>query len=353
MLKFSGDGELNVPELYGRDVLALGHRRRNHYLKAAHQYWRLTGFPHIRLVKQDKHTQFRSVANAKLVQPEDGHALCASTVGLSLANSYHPQMWTARSHGHHRCPMEYFEDDLHLHQMLARAPQFWPNKRCWSSQAVRNLVGIYAGGRVANFRPVAAKSLINHFSRDGDVVLDFSAGYGGRLLACLTLDRVYIGIDPARGQIMGLERMQRDFRKLSRSQIEIMRGCAEDILPGIERAAVDLVFSSPPFFNLEIYSNEKTQSSWRYRTYEQWRSHFLEAVIVQSCRLLRRRGYFAINVSSRNRSSHFLQADTLEIASRFFAHHSTIYMKMPARPLQRASDESRYRLEPIYVFQKR
>lgn len=340
-----------IVSLFGRDILGFGSRRRMRYLHAAHEYWRVTGFPHIRLAKTERHACFRSLSNVPLVHLADGESLGASAVGLRLANSYHPQMWFARSHGHRRCPHDYFQDDDHLRNMLERAPRFWPNGRCWSPQAVRNLVRVYAGGRVANFRPVVARSIINHFSRAGDVVLDFSAGYGGRLLACLTLDRVYVGIDPARRQVFGLERMSRDFQSDSLTQTEIIRGCAEDILPSMERGTVDLVFSSPPYFNLEIYSNERTQSSYRYRTYDEWRSCFLEVIITQARRVLRQRGFFVINVSARNR--HSLQGDTLEFASRLFSHHSTIYMKMPARPLQRARNGSKYRSEPIYVFQKR
>jgi len=226
-----------------------------------------------------------------------------------------------------------------------------PKKRCWSPQAIRNLVRIYAGGRVSNFRPVVARNIINRFSQDEDIVLDFSAGYGGRLLGCLTLDRLYIGIDPARKQVSGLKRMYKDLHKYSSSKAEIMMGCAEDILPSMDRDSVDIIFSSPPFFNLEIYSDEPTQSSNRYKEYEAWRSCFLEVVIAQARRVLRRKGFFAINVPTRCRYP--IESDTLGFASDLFSYHCTINMKMNARPLQRAQNGCAYRTEPIYVFQKR
>ena len=173
--------------------------------------------------------------------------------------------------------------------MLVRAPRFWPNARCWSAQAVRNLARIYCGGRVANYRPFVARNIINHFSRRGDVVLDFSAGYGGRLLGCLSLDeRTYIGIDPARKQVIGLRGMNDDLKTRSAVKVDIVEGCAEDVVSGMSSNSVDLIFSSPPFFNLEIYSDEPTQSSNRYPTYQEWRMCFLDAVITQSRRVLRR-----------------------------------------------------------------
>jgi DNA modification methylase len=346
----SDDGGAIV-SLFGRDILRLGPRRRTQRVRNALDFWRATGFPYERLSRDEAQSHFYTVANAPLLNLDNGHTVGASSVGLRLANRYHPQIWHARSHGHRRCPHDYFEDNDHLRTMLERAPRFWPNNRCWSAQAVRNLARIYSGGRVANFRPVVARNIINHFSRSADVVLDFSAGYGGRLLASLTLDRLYIGIDPARKQISGLERMCEDFREHSPARAEIVKGCAEDILPGMERSSVDLVFSSPPFFNLEVYSDEPTQSSNRYKTYDRWRAGFLQVVIAQSRRLLRRNGFLAIHVSSGGKVP--LEMDTLGIASKLFTYYRAINVAMPARPLQRAQNGGACRTEPIHVFRKR
>jgi DNA modification methylase len=341
----------SVTSLFGRELLALGNRARERYLRKALEYWRTTGFPYERLSQEEVISHFRAVSNAPLQDLPAGHPLGSSSLGLRLANSYHPQMWHARSHGHRRSPYEYYQDDKHLRAMLERAPRFWPDARCWSPQAVRNLVRIYASGRVANFRPVVARNVISGFSRNGDVIIDFSAGYGGRLLACLTLDRIYLGIDPAKKQVSGLNRMCKDLRNHSPSTVEILEGCAEDILPGVHRSSADLVFSSPPFFNLEIYSNEPTQSSHRYRKYDEWRACFLKVVLAQSRRVLRRKGFLAINVSSRARYP--LLTDTLEFASKLLTYYCTVEIAMPARPLQRAENGGAYRAEPIYIFQKR
>ena len=119
----------------------------------------------------------------------------------------------------------------------------------------------------------------------------------------------------------------------------------------MDRNSLDIIFSSPPFFNLEIYSDEPTQSSNRYKEYEVWRSCFLKVVIAQARRILRRKGLFIINVPTR--SKYPIEGDTLGFASDLFSYHCKINMKMNARPLQRAQNGYAYRIEPIYVFQKR
>jgi DNA modification methylase len=346
----TSDGS-EIVSLFGREILRLGSKRRKHYLKRALEYWRASGFPYVRLSPSQVDSQYRALANTRLEASQDGHLLGSSCVGLRLANSYHPQMWHARSHGHKRSPFDYFQDDYHLRNMLERAPRFWPNKRCWSPQAVRNLARIYSGGRVANFRPVVARSVVHRFSGIGDLVLDFSAGYGGRLLACLTLGRAYMGIDPAAKQVFGLKRMYDDLRVYSSARVEIVRGCAEEALADVRRQSADLVFSSPPFFKLEVYSDEPSQSAHRYATYDAWRSLFLQVVVAQSHRVLRRKGFFAINVSNHRTAP--LESDTLRLASKLFRHSSTISVEMRARPLERSQNGRAFRTEPIHVFQKR
>jgi tRNA1(Val) A37 N6-methylase TrmN6 len=102
-------------------------------------------------------------------------------------------------------------------------------------------------------------------------VPNFSAGFGGRLLGCLTLKRQYVGIEPATAQMQGLRKMAKTLRDLTSTSVNLIEGCAEDVMPRLERRSVDLIFSSPPYFNLERYSSQPTQSYQRYPTYDSWK----------------------------------------------------------------------------------
>lgn len=338
-------------QLFGREVLVLPREEQLRRVQTAFRYWRRTGFPYATLEQQDIELELIRLNRSPLPPRGELQRIGSSTVGLRLANHYHPQMWHARSHRHSRSPYQYFHNDDALCRMLERAPRFWPNRRCWSAQAVRNLVRIYAGGRVANFRPVVARQIVSAFSREGDTVLDFSSGYGGRFLACASLRRPYIGIDPAVKQVEGAKAMRRDLRRFIAVDAQFVCGCAEDVLPERETRSVDLIFSSPPFFNIEIYSDEPTQSSHRYSTYSLWRTAFLHAVIEESWRVLRRGGVFAVHTPPEH--VHSPGADAMDFASRYFAFHRRVEVEMPARPLQRAGNGQASRVEPIIVFRKR
>ena len=45
---------------------------------------------------------------------------------------------------------------------------------------------------------------------------------------------------------------------------------------------VDLILTSPPYFNLEIYHEGKQQSENNHNTYEEWRDKWLADVIQKS-----------------------------------------------------------------------
>ena len=109
----------------------------------------------------------------------------ASTVGLRLANAYHPQMWEIPRHG--RSAVDCFLDDRRLRRTLEKAARFYPNRalleRAMSPQCLAipaSIAGfkLSAGGR--------AVALYQRFSPEGGRLLDFSAGFGGRLLGQLT-----------------------------------------------------------------------------------------------------------------------------------------------------------------------
>jgi hypothetical protein len=346
-----GSEEHPVLNMFGRDFARLSPRQKDCWLDAGLRYWRLRGFPYPRLSSREIALEFghlQNVCSAKVIRRS--YAV-HSTVGLRLANSFHPQMWQIREHG--RSPVDRFREDDTLRAALSKAARFWPNRRCWNAQCVRSVFRLLHRSRVANFRPTVARALIEKYSHQGDSVLDFSAGYGGRLLGALTLGRRYVGIDPSVGQIRGCRRMLRALRSLAVGEGELYLGCAEDILPLQPARSVDLILTSPPYYDTERYSNEPTQSYLRYTSYQEWRDQFLVTVLEQSHRTLRKKGHLVINVANAGRYP--VADDTAKLGSRIFGSApNLIKMLMPRLPAFRASSQNEpFKWEPILVFQKK
>ncbi|MES1240669.1 MAG: class I SAM-dependent methyltransferase [Acidobacteriota bacterium] len=339
-------GILNI---FGRDFQSMPLAQQELWLGRAFDYWRSHGFPYPTLSFEEIEREFRLLQR---VVPEDiiqNDEARSSMLGLRMANYFHPQMWAVQEHG--RSAVRCFEDDTILRRALTKAARFWPNRRCWNAQCVRSVLRIFHRARVSNFRPTVAGAIINYFSLEGATVLDFCAGYGGRLLGSLSLkNRHYIGIDPAEEQVQGLREMLRTLSSLSEGSAEIHQMCAEDLLRELPGCSVEFVFSSPPYFDRERYSIDQAQSFRRYPRYSEWKEKFLKVIINESFRVLKRGGYLAINVADVG--AYAVATDTRDLAKEVFEIRRTIRMLTNAMPSQRAKNRI-YKWEPILIFQKR
>ena len=108
-------------------------------------------------------------------------------------------------------------------------------------------------GTISCFKPSIAKYLTLKYSNPGDVLYDFSAGWGARLLGAASCGRSYIGIDPL--TINDLTLMK---DRLNLTNVTLIDGCSEDYLG--DTSSIDFAYSSPPYFNQERYSTNITQA---------------------------------------------------------------------------------------------
>jgi 16S rRNA G966 N2-methylase RsmD len=343
------DTNSRVVNLFGRDFSAMSAHQQAFWLGKARRYWREQGFPYPTLTTIERKREFSLLRSVKPNSIVKRNLIAHSTVGLRLANAFHPQMWRVRAHG--RSPVELFGDDQSLTRALRKAAGFWPDRRCWNAQCLRSVLRIMHRVGVSNFRPTVARALLQRYSGEGDAVLDFSAGYGGRLLGALSLERHYTGVDPDPAQFSGLNALMEAMSGQSLGNSRLIRGCAEEILPSLPSKSFSVVFSSPPYFNREKYSDDPTQSYLRFPTYEEWREQFLAVVLRQSFRLLENRGHLILNVA--NTGNFTIAADADEICRRYFGRPRVLRMLMASNPTSRATpSESKYRWEPIYVYRK-
>jgi DNA modification methylase len=71
---------------------------------------------------------------------------------------------------------------------------------------------------------------------------------------------------------------------------------------GFENAVIpdntyDLVFTSPPFFDFELYENDKGQSVEKFNTLEKWLHGFMYPYIEKSFKAMTIGGHFGLYIS--------------------------------------------------------
>ncbi len=336
----------------GREWQGLDTDAQTRFVGECFRYWRCRGFPYYSLTDEQIAREYRRLAAVENRRMFLGSEIQMSMVGLAVANYFHPQMWNVRV-TEARSPLQIFENDELFKRALRKALSIWPDRNSVNASNLRRILKTFSRtAGVSNFRPTAAKAIYEKYSREGDRVLDFSAGYGGRLVGCLPLDRQYIGIDPCSEQVAGLKRTASKLRELALTfaQVLIIQGCAEDVLETFDSSSVSLVFSSPPYFDHERYSKESSQSYLRYPTYAEWRGSFLARVIQESHRILKLGGYFILNIADVN--GHSLVRDASRLACALFQPVTTLQLRLGHKPYRRRNEDDVFKHEPIMVFRR-
>ena len=160
----------------------------------------------------------------------------------------------------------------------------------------------------SQFKPNAAKALYDYF--DVKNVLDFSAGWGDRLAgfyASLNTE-LYVGLDPRVENHPIYHKQAKYYSELltmfeKKKEVFFHAEPAEDFDYSEYNDTFDIVFTSPPYFNVERYSYDDTQSWVRYKTINDWNKDFLHKAIEKMWPSIRSGGKLCINISDVNASS--------------------------------------------------
>ena len=148
---------------------------------------------------------------------------------------------------------------------------------------------------VWGFPPAVAKCVYSFF--EAKRILDPCSGWGDRLVAAMATGCVehYEGVDPNTAVHDCYERMRLCYNGRSGKSIKLHCDAFEDAPIG---SGFDLVFTSPPYFDWERYSDDQKQSFIRYPDPVQWRAGFLAPLINKSAEALVSGGHMAINISN-------------------------------------------------------
>lgn len=145
-----------------------------------------------------------------------------------------------------------------------------------------------------------------------EIVLDPCAGWGGRMLGAVSYGAQYIAFEPNTTTYNNLMSMA-NFLGIQNKVTLICddaRNMKQYNLP-----KVDLVLTSPPYFDLEVYTHEQTQSITNIPTYQDWADGFLREVIKLGIEHLKDNGTSCWNVGKvKNRD---MNVDVLKYHNEF------------------------------------
>ena len=131
------------------------------------------------------------------------------------------------------------------------------------------------------FDPVLCELAYRWFSPPGGVVLDPFAGGSVRGIVAAKLGRQYIGIELRPEQIAANRKQAETICKDDAVQPVWMEGDACDTEKLVGTAKADLVFSCPPYADLEVYSDDpRDLSTMPYEAFRETYSRIIAACVA-------------------------------------------------------------------------
>ena len=226
-------------------------------------------------------------------------------------------------------PAQFYQDNLEL--VKATAIEKYGDDSAHSlREAIYSLTK-----ECTSHRPSNMMAMIRMFK--ARTVLDFSAGWGDRLIGALAAGvEYYCGVDPNPCLHPGYSDIHKFFGGAEVLLIEAPIETA--VLPDRQ---FDLVYTSPPYFDMEIYGVNNAQST-KHKREKEWFDQFLCVALSKVWGYLREGGTMAININQK-KGEHYVNwmleyGDTLPQAR---------FLGMIAY-----SDEKMNNPQPIWVWKK-
>lgn len=160
------------------------------------------------------------------------------------------------------------------------------------------------GGKVANFPPKVARDIyLRYFPNKTKPLncLDTSCGFGSRMSSVILSENNYYGFDPnskLQKKLFECAKFYYDNGFVKEGQIcELYEQGSEIFVEELE-GTMDVSFTSPPYFNLEKYSDDESASTKNYDNYDLWIEEFAKPTIINTYKYLKIGGYAMINIKN-------------------------------------------------------
>jgi len=277
--------------------------------------------------------------------------------GQPLSRFLFPNMMTAEPKGRGSNSLrDRFYDDKKLKRAIRICYEMREGNNLVYPTAVRRALELVTGENIQNFKPQNARAIAEELCPVmwGNVY-DYSCGYGGRLLGvgASNMKYNYVGVDPNTETVKYLNYFNECIEEAVGVKGTIIQNVSEEYQP----SDIDLAFSSPPYFNLEKYSDEDTQCMVRYKTLDDWFNGYVAPTIERIYTGLNREGIFATNIAdykTYGNKEFKVVEDWIKTAERIgFKHVGTIKMMLNTRPgVGNQKLAGREKFEGVYVFRK-
>jgi len=301
-------------------------------------------------------SEIKNFRNSTYNNVKDGRVSLGNNKGQTLNRFLFPNMMTAEPKGRGSNSLrDRFLDDAKFRRAIRICFEFREGDKLVYPTAIRRALELVTGENIQNFKAQNARAIVEHLCPVlWGRVYDYSCGYGGRLLGTTSsnLQLEYVGVDPNTETVEYLTLLNNFIEQSGGSAGEIHQDVSENFVP----ENIDCAFSSPPYFNLEKYSDEPTQCMNQFSSLDDWFEGYVAPTMQNIHKGLNADGVFATNIADyKTPKEEFKVVDRwISIAEKNgFRYTETIKMMLNTRPgVGNGKLDGVEKFEGIYVFTK-
>ena len=326
--------KINGNKITAKYLWSLNIKERQKCLEDVFNYYRIKGFPYLLLSQEEIDSQYKKLCNYNedKVITKEGYISNSGNLCIDLCKYFCKEYFYKAKGSNKSLSVEdvFYDDELFIKVLKNRMgwntskedgidrPYMFPISDKQILNGIRNS-GLGYG--VSNFRPLIAKWMYSQaikllpYKKDIYNVFDYSCGWGARALGALSLMNInYYGTDPLTYNCIN------NICKLLANKnqyFQIYNKCSEDKFFNSNefKKKFDIIGSCPPYFDLEVYSNDKSQSIYD-KTYEEWLSIYWEGTIENIKYMLNDKSIFIL-VIKENHGKYNIKKDMENIIYKY------------------------------------
>lgn len=260
--------------------------------------------------------------------------------GMKLCQHFFPNFWTIQNNKGLS-----FADCWRNRELMDKV-------RLWGKQGMSQLWlswvrrAVFMAGGLPNssfYRPHFSRQIILNTGKENGVLFDPCAGWGGRMMGTVSAGWKYVGCEPNVETYNNLLKLI-EFLGIE-NEVTLLNIPAEDFdYRNMDK--VDVVLTSPPYFNLEVYTEDTTQSYHKHNTFDVWLNLWLEPLITNCTNVLKKDGFSCWNVM--NFSGHNLATAVVDIHTKLnFSCQYTLGFQSPIANIRTVKNK-----DLTYIFSR-
>lgn len=310
----------------------------------------------------DEEDVFNEIMKTISFQPKwNGDSIRAGAgVGTALCNWMFANLYQVYSQqdaekGDARSAYGKFMNDEWLRKAISFSLNYQPGSPLPNS--IRSSIGM-VGSMPTNFMPSNAKAIWERFAPDGGIIWDYACGFGGRMLGALSSKNnyQYVGTDPNVETMYHLHQLGQAIERVTGRENSYELHCVgSEYLQGTPET-VEFAFASPPYFDLEVYSDSDTQSYNQFPEIDGWLEGYVRPTIQNIYKFLKPGRKYAVNIADftirGGERINFVDAWRDISQEEGLPYHSVVYLDIQARAGTKLQSAGMNKKENIMVFEK-